>query len=91
MAVMLISYDLNKEKSGGDREKLLEYIKSHSWARLSESSYAISTTSDPSAVVAQARAFLDANDNIYVIQLKRPYWGWGPKDVNDWLESNLTY
>lgn len=91
MAVLIITYDLNKESSGGDREKLLEYIKSHSWARLSESSYAISTNSDPSAVVARAREFLDPNDNIYVITLKRPYSGWGPKAVNEWLESKLPY
>lgn len=29
MAVLLITYDLNREQTGGDREGLLKYIKSH--------------------------------------------------------------
>ena len=38
MAVLIVTYDLNKERTGSDREGLLKYIKAHSWARLSESS-----------------------------------------------------
>jgi hypothetical protein len=91
MAVLIVTYDLNRERTGSDREGLLKYIKSHSWARLSESSYAIATDKDSATVVGEARAYLDQNDNIYVINLKKPYSGWGPKEVNDWLESSLRY
>jgi len=91
MAVLLITYDLNRERSGTDRDGLLKFIKSHDWAKLSESSYAIISNLSPQSVTDQARKYLDANDNIYVINLKQPYGGWGPKVVNDWIERNLPY
>ena len=89
MATLLVTYDLNRP--GKDYDDLLKKIKSYGWARLSESSYAISTTSDPQTVYNSLKPFLDPNDNLYVITLKKPYTGFGPKDVNDWLERNLTY
>lgn len=61
------------------------------WAKLSESSYAISTGNTVDEVHSYLKPVLDSNDNIYIITLKKPYTGFGPKDVNDWLESNLTY
>jgi hypothetical protein len=91
MAVLLITYDLNRERTGGDREGLLKYIKSHNWARLSESSYAVVSNLSPQSVTDEARKFLDLDDNIYVLNLKRPYWGWGPQEVNEWLQGNLPY
>jgi hypothetical protein len=66
-----------------------EKDKKDDWAWLSESSYAIVSNLPPQSVTDQARKYLDPNDNIYVITLKRPYWGWGPEDVNKWLERNL--
>jgi hypothetical protein len=89
MSTLLVTYDLNKP--GKNYDDLLKKIKSYAWARLSESSYAISTHSDPQTVFDALRPFLDQTDNLYVITLKRPYAGFGPKDVNDWLESNLSY
>ena len=89
MATLLVTYDLNKP--GKDYTDLLKKIKSYAWARLSESSYAISSNSDPQTVFNGLKPFLDPNDNLYVITLKKPHAGFGPKDVNDWLESNLAY
>jgi hypothetical protein len=91
MSVLIVTYDLNRERTGGEREGLLQYIKTHSWARLSESSYAVATDKAPATVVEEARRYLDKNDNIYVLNLKKPYSGWGPKEVNDWLEGGLRY
>lgn len=86
MAVLLVTYDLNKEIK---RPKIVEAIKKYSWARLSESSYAIATTETPQTVYNKLTEFLDGDDQIYIINLRKPYWGFGPKDVNDWLDSNL--
>ncbi len=89
MAVLLVTYDLNKP--GKDYDDLLKTIKSHSWARLSESSYAIQTNQGPQQVINKLKPFIDQNDNLYVINLKKPYAGFGPKDVNDWLDNNLPF
>lgn len=89
MTVLLVTYDLNNP--GQSYAPLIKYIKSHSWARLSESTYAIRTDDSPVSVRDRIRQIVDANDNVYVINLKRPFSGWGPKDVNEWLENNLPY
>jgi CRISPR/Cas system-associated endoribonuclease Cas2 len=89
MAVLLITYDLNSP--GQKHAKLLEKVKQYNWARLSESSYAIETDESPQQVFDSLRPITDQNDNLYVINLKRPYAGFGPQDVNDWLESKLPY
>lgn len=89
MAVLLVTYDL--KKPGKDYKDVLKTIKNYSWARLSESSYAIATDKSVQQLYDQLKPYLDDNDNIYVINLRRPYVGFGPKDVNDWLEKNLPY
>lgn len=91
MAVLLVTYDFRKETSDQDREKLRDEIKRYSWARLSESSYAIDTTSAPETIFNILSKFMDANDYLLVITLKRPYAGRNAKEVIDWLEARLTY
>jgi hypothetical protein len=88
MAVLLVTYDL--KKPGGDYSGLLAKLKSYSWARLSESSYAIQTNDSPQSVVNALKPFIDPNDNLYVINLRKPYAGYGPKDLNDWLDTRLA-
>lgn len=87
MSVLLITYDLNSP--GQKHSTLLEKIKEYSWAKLSESSYAIKTTLEPSEVYASLKSYIDQNDNLYIINMRKPYTGFGPKDVNEWLDKNL--
>jgi hypothetical protein len=89
VSALLVTYDL--KKPGQDYTDLLKTIKSYPWARLSESSYAIRSDESPETVYAKLNPFLDANDFIYIINLRKPYTGFGPKDVNDWLDANLPY
>ncbi|HBD03434.1 MULTISPECIES: hypothetical protein [Psychrobacter] len=90
MAALLVTYDLNSP--GQKHAKVLEKIKSFGgWARLSESSYAITTSLTPSQVYSQFENLIDANDTIWIITLKKPYSGFGSKDIIDWLDNSLTY
>lgn len=88
MATLIVTYDLNKETS---RPPLLKNLKElyPSWAKLSESSYAIQTGDAPVDVFKKLQKNIDSNDNLYVVTLKRPYYGRGPEAVNNWLEDNL--
>jgi hypothetical protein len=87
MTVYLVTYDLNKETK---RPPLLAYLRhTYDWAKLSESSYAISTNHSADTVAAGFGQFLDNNDQLYVIRLTQPLAGWGPKVVNDWLNQRL--
>lgn len=89
MSVLLVTYDLNSP--GQKHAKMLKKIKEYPWARLSESSYAISTSQSVDQVYETMKTLADDNDNLYVITLHRPYKGYGPKGANKWLEDNLTY
>jgi hypothetical protein len=88
MSVKLVTYDL--DKPGQDYTDLLKEIKKFSWARLSESSYAIETDLTPNQLYTRFKPYVDGNDTIYVITLTAPYFGWGPKEVNEWLDRHLT-
>jgi CRISPR/Cas system-associated endoribonuclease Cas2 len=84
---LLITYDLNNETR---RPPIVEKIKAiGSWARLSESSYAVGTSLSPTQVHDRLKPLLDSDDHIYILTLSRPWTGYGPKDVNAWLEANL--
>jgi len=83
----LITYDLNHEKT---RPPILEKIKElGGWAKLSESCYAVDTNLTVEQIYARLQPLIDENDNLYIITLAKPYSGFGPKDVNDWLNQNL--
>lgn len=91
MAVLLVTYDLNKEgKSKSDYKKFYEIRDSYDHVKLSESSYAFKTDESPSTLYNKLKVpVIDENDHIYVITLKRPYMGYGPPATNAWLEKNL--
>ena len=87
----ILTYDLNKEKSKADYDGFYEVIKSYpSWARLSESSYAIETSDSPQAIYNKLKPYIDDNDNVLILTLTPPYWGQHSKEVIDWLQKRLS-
>jgi hypothetical protein len=88
MSVLLVTYDL--KKPGQDYTDFLAIIRKYPYARLSESCYAIVTTEVPKDVYNKLYPHMDKNDQLYIITLQNPYWGLGPKEVNDWLIKNLV-
>lgn len=88
MACYIVTYDLNKETK---RPAILKDIKDGfgGWAKLSESSYAISTNLSADDVYSLLEKHIDSNDQIYIISLKQPWQGFGPKQVNEWLNNHL--
>ena len=88
MAVYIVTYDLNREVV---RPNILAEIKQKTWAKLSESSYAIDTTETAQDVFNRLRPLIDDDDNLFVIPLRKPYAGYGPEAVIQWLDQRLTY
>lgn len=86
MPIYLVTYDLNKETK---RPPIVEKVKEFDWAQLSESSYAISTPLSADEVYKAFQPFLDDNDTFYAITLRGLYAGFGPEEVNQWLESHI--
>lgn len=88
MTVRLVTYDLHKP--GQDYSDFLEAMKNlGSWAKLSESCYAVETTLSPKQVFDKLSPHIDSNDNLYILTLVGPFYGQGPQDVNDWLAKRL--
>jgi hypothetical protein len=87
MPLLLVTFD--SDKPGQDYSDLLDQIKSYSNVRLSKSSYAIITDKTPGVVCEEMKKYIDANDNLYIINLKRPYAGYGSELVTDWLKKEL--
>ena len=88
MAALLIAYDLNSP--GQRHNEILALIKKKfPWAKLSESSYAIATNMTPAQAFDLFKPYLDKNDQLFVIELKRSYKGLGSKEVVDWLDRFL--
>lgn len=88
MAVLLISYDLHESSYEGS---VLDYIKGADWAMITKSSYLVITNKGPSDVVADLQAITKNKITVYVLSVRRPYSGYGPQDVNAWLEKNLPW
>jgi hypothetical protein len=89
MSLLLVAYDLNKPEQ--DHSDLLEQIEKYSNVRLTESSFAIITDKTPRAICEEFNKFIDKNDNLYVITLRRPYDGCGSKLAHSWLYKELTH
>ena len=87
MRIFLVTYDLNTR--GQNYEDLLNKIKSFPSKRLSESSYAEEADKTAQQLYDYLKTSLDSNDQIYIINITQPYAGFGPKDVNSWLDTKL--
>ncbi|WP_194714431.1 hypothetical protein [Noviherbaspirillum soli] len=85
MAVLIIVYDLSPV--GASYYDLVAAIKKFPWAKLSGSSYAISTSLSPQTVLNQLRSLMDSSSNLYVITANKPFAGYGPEAVNKWLRQ----
>lgn len=88
MAALLITYD--SDKPGQDCEKILEFIKSSkSWAKLSESSYAIQSEETPQEIFRKLTPFLSDSSRLFIVNLTRPYAGVRGTGTIVWLEKCL--
>ena len=85
MAILIIVYDLSPVAVS--YYDLVSAIKKFPWAKLSASSYAISTNLTPQTVFNQLRPLMDGSSNLYVITGSKPFTGYGPEAVNKWLQQ----
>jgi len=88
MATYIINYDLIKEVKRPPIVKLIKDTYS-SWAKLSESSYAVSTADSPETAYNRLAKLIDQNDKLLVVSLSNPYFGQHAPEVLEWLDNNL--
>lgn len=88
MATLLVTYDTKSPWL--DYGGLIRAIKKHSWVRLTDNVFVIHTTVPAEDIFATLRHFLDDSANLYVLTIRKPFSGFGPGNVNDWLSKNLA-
>lgn len=86
MAVLIVLFDYSP--TGASHYPMIRAIKKYPWAKLTETSYAISTDLAPHAVFNQLRSLMESTSNLYVLTHRKPFAGYGPQSVNDWLQQN---
>lgn len=86
----MISYDLNKE--GQDYDSLYEAIKDSStgaWIHFLDSTWIIASVLSPTEISANIKNVTDENDTFFIVEITSHYAGWIPKDILEYLKSNI--
>lgn len=89
MNVFLLIYELNRESDTSfDYSAFYKIRDSYSPVKIADSSYALRTAAEtPSQVRHKLQKSLHADDNLYVMTLKRPYSSRGLKKIVDWMDE----
>lgn len=89
MNVLLLIYELNRELDPNfDYSAFYKIRDGYSPIKLSESSYALRTAAEtPSQVRHKLQKSLHADDNLYVMTMKKPYSSRGLKKIVDWMNE----
>ncbi len=87
--VLMITYDLVKEKTSEDYKEVLNIIKSYDFLMISESSYAIYTSDSPQNILDKIKKFIDTNDKVLIIKILNPKQGWLTEAQWKWLNDRL--
>ncbi|NLD38347.1 MAG: hypothetical protein GX654_15915 [Desulfatiglans sp.] len=84
--LLLITYDL--KKPGQDYSKLYEAIKSEGWWwHHLDSTWIVKTNNGPEHWYNKLSQHLDANDYIFICELKDNYYGFLPNKAWEWLKD----
>lgn len=91
MKTYIVTYDLRKEESSINYQRLIDLIKEDGiWARLGGSSYLIQSCSTAVELRDKFKCALDHNDMLYVGEVTAPAAWYGySKEVSDWIISKL--
>lgn len=86
MGTYLITYDLHDASREDD---LLGYIRTGTWALISESSYAVVRDDTAAKIVEDIRQIAKDQIRVYVFAITRLWNSYGTAEVNEWLYNNM--
>jgi hypothetical protein len=85
---LLVGYDLHRP--GQDYEELTKFLKGQStWWHALDSTWIVVTSQSASELLAEIKRFIDANDEVLVMDVKGDWWTSLnlPKEATDWLQK----
>ena len=90
MKAYAINYDL--KVPGRNYDGLYEAIKqSGKWWHYLESTWIVATNETGQQIWNRLAAQIDKNDYVLIIEVRKDYFGWLPKEAWDWLSQNVPY
>jgi hypothetical protein len=89
--VLLISYDFKNYERPSSYEAVRRVIERYATSarRPLYSQWFVHTADDPQTWSDRIQAVADADDSWFVVRIQRPYQGWLPRDMWDWLGARL--
>jgi hypothetical protein len=90
MSTYIVTYDLSAP--GRDYKRLIDYLKTHSYAHVVESSWVIKTFKSADTLRDEIARYVDSNDKVLVIKTTRSAaWIGLQAAVGNWLKEHLEY
>lgn len=91
MNTLLISYDLGVPETSDDYKTVIDYIKSHNWAKPLQSLWLIKTNKESATVRDELESITDTNDRILVVDITGDGWATArvPAEVTEWMKNNV--
>jgi hypothetical protein len=89
--VLLISYDLNRHERPSSYQAVHDVIKGKalSYKRPLYSQWLVETEDDVQAWSDLIGDVADEDDSWFVLRVRRPYQGWLPSSVWEWLRGRV--
>jgi hypothetical protein len=90
MSVYAVTYDLKAilHNYSGLYDELK---KSPSWCYYIKDTFLIKTDETVEQIWARVQPHLEKDDFLLIIEVRRNYQGWLPKEAWDWLNTNLLF
>ena len=88
----IVAYDLNKEESSHDYNKLINAIKLlGGWAKPLESTWLITSNYSSASIRDHLEQFIDNNDELLIIEISGKKWATKGIDskVTEWMQNNI--
>ena len=91
MSVYIVTYDLRKESTNEDYNRLIELIKEEGvWACLGGSSYLVESERSAVELRDKYKQVMDNNDMLYVGKVTAPAaWRGYSEQVSKWIKEKL--
>ena len=89
--VLLISYDLNNHERPSSYQAVRAVIERYaaSVRKPLYSQWFVETADDPQTWSERIQAVADPDDSWFVVRVQRPYQGWLPREIWNWLRTRM--
>jgi hypothetical protein len=89
--VLLISYDLNNDERPSSYEAVRAVIERYAASARKPlySQWFVETADDTQTWSERIQAVADPDDSWFVVRVQRPYQGWLPREIWDWLRARM--